>query len=61
MSRSSVQMITTATIAAQRAELGITALHPDCNYLDIMQHHLSQLRIGQPIPQANLQPQNRHI
>ncbi|MBW4449280.1 MAG: phosphoribulokinase [Spirirestis rafaelensis WJT71-NPBG6] len=33
----------------QRAELGITALHPDCNYLDIMQHHLSQLRIGQPI------------
>jgi phosphoribulokinase len=33
----------------QRASLGITALHPDCNYLDIMQHHLSQLRIGQPI------------
>jgi phosphoribulokinase len=33
----------------QRSELGITALHPDCNYLDIMQHHLSQLRIGQPI------------
>ncbi|GAX42990.1 phosphoribulokinase [Tolypothrix sp. NIES-4075] len=33
----------------QRSEIGITALHPDCNYLDIMQHHLSQLRIGQPI------------
>ncbi|MBD2771115.1 phosphoribulokinase [Iningainema tapete] len=33
----------------QRAEIGITALHPDCNYLDIMQQHLSQLRIGQPI------------
>lgn len=33
----------------QRAELGITALHPDCNYLDIMQHHLSQLRTGQSI------------
>jgi phosphoribulokinase len=33
----------------QRSELGITALHPDCNYLDIMQHHLSQLRTGQPI------------
>ncbi|BAZ38407.1 phosphoribulokinase/uridine kinase [Calothrix sp. NIES-4101] len=32
-----------------RAELGITALHPDCNYLDIMQQHLSQLRMGQPI------------
>ncbi|MBW4498403.1 MAG: phosphoribulokinase [Scytonema hyalinum WJT4-NPBG1] len=33
----------------QRAEIGITALHADCNYLDIMQHHLSQLRTGQPI------------
>jgi phosphoribulokinase len=34
---------------AQRAELGITALHPDCNYLDIMQQHLSLLRTGQSI------------
>ncbi|MDZ4872764.1 MAG: Phosphoribulokinase [Chroococcidiopsis cubana SAG 39.79] len=33
----------------QRKELGITALHPDCNYLDIMQQHLSLLRTGQPI------------
>jgi len=33
----------------QRAEMGITALHPDCNYLDIMQQHLSLLRTGQPI------------
>ena len=33
----------------QRAELGITALHPDCNYLDIMQQHLSLLQTGQPI------------
>ncbi|KAF3883862.1 MULTISPECIES: phosphoribulokinase [Nostocales] len=33
----------------QRAEIGITALHPECNHLDIMQQHLSQLRIGQPI------------
>jgi phosphoribulokinase len=33
----------------QRAELGITALHPDCNYLDIMQQHLGLLRSGQPI------------
>jgi phosphoribulokinase len=33
----------------QRAEKGITALHPDCNYLDIMQQHLSLLRTGQPI------------
>ncbi len=33
----------------QRAELGITALHPDCNYVDIMQQHLSLLRMGQPI------------
>ncbi len=33
----------------QRAELGISALHPDCNYLDIMQQHLGLLRTGQPI------------
>lgn len=33
----------------QRAEMGISALHPDCNYLDIMQQHLTQLRTGQPI------------
>ncbi|HEY9652834.1 MAG TPA: phosphoribulokinase, partial [Coleofasciculaceae cyanobacterium] len=32
-----------------RAEIGISALHPDCNYLDIMQQHLSLLRTGQPI------------
>jgi phosphoribulokinase len=33
----------------QRAELGITPLHPDCNYMDVMQQHLSLLRAGQPI------------
>jgi phosphoribulokinase len=33
----------------QRAEMGITALHPDCNHLDIMQQHLALLRTGQAI------------
>jgi len=33
----------------QRAEIGLTALHPDCNYLDIMQQHQTLLRTGQPI------------
>ncbi|MGG6293996.1 phosphoribulokinase [Leptolyngbya sp. AN02str] len=33
----------------QRAEKKISALHPDCNYLDIIQQHLSLLRTGQPI------------
>ncbi|MEM7555011.1 MAG: phosphoribulokinase [Cyanobacteria bacterium P01_A01_bin.84] len=33
----------------QRAEIGITAIHPDCNHLDIMQQHLSLLRMGQSI------------
>jgi phosphoribulokinase len=33
----------------QRAELDITALHPDCNHLDIMQQHLNLLRTGQSI------------
>ncbi len=30
----------------QRAEIGITALHPDCNHLDIMQQHLSLYGLG---------------
>jgi phosphoribulokinase len=34
---------------SQRAEIGITALHPDCNHLDIMQQHLTLLRTGQSI------------
>ncbi len=33
----------------QRAEMGISALHPDCNYLDIIQQHLALLRRGQAI------------
>ena len=33
----------------ERANIGISALHPDCNYLDIMQQHLNLLRTGQPI------------
>ncbi len=33
----------------QRAEIGISAIHPDCNYLDIIQQHLSLLRTGQSI------------
>lgn len=33
----------------QRAEKGISALHPDCNYLDIIEQHLGLLRAGQPI------------
>ncbi|MEM6613072.1 MAG: phosphoribulokinase [Cyanobacteria bacterium P01_C01_bin.72] len=34
---------------AQRAEMGISALHPNCNYLDIIEQHLSLLRDGQAI------------
>ena len=40
----------------QRAELGITPLHPDCNYLDIIAQHLAHLRKGEPI----LKPVYRH-
>ena len=28
----------------QRAEMGISALHPDCNYVDIIEQHLQDLR-----------------
>jgi phosphoribulokinase len=41
---------------AQRAQLGITPLHPDCNYVDIISQHLSLLRNGEPI----LKPVYRH-
>jgi phosphoribulokinase len=40
----------------QRAELGITPLHPDCNYLDVMAHDLRHLRNGEAI----LKPVYRH-
>ncbi len=33
----------------QRAEAGITPLHPDCNYIDILSQHLTLLRDGEPI------------
>jgi len=33
----------------QRAELGITPLHPDCNHVDIAAQHLEHLREGEPI------------
>ncbi|HEV2060646.1 MAG TPA: phosphoribulokinase [Solirubrobacteraceae bacterium] len=33
----------------QRAEHGITPLHPDCNYIDIMERHFAELRAGNAI------------
>ena len=33
----------------ERAELGITPLHPDCNYVDIMAQHIHHVRSGEPI------------
>jgi phosphoribulokinase len=33
----------------ERSKNGITALHPDCNYVDIMEDHLAMLRGGKPI------------
>ena len=40
----------------QRAELGLTPLHPDCNYIDVLSQHLQHLRRGEPI----LKPVYRH-
>jgi phosphoribulokinase len=34
---------------AERKELPFTALHPDCNYLEIMEQHLQLLATGSPI------------
>ncbi|HUJ56227.1 MAG TPA: phosphoribulokinase [Gaiellaceae bacterium] len=33
----------------QRAERGITPLHPDCNHLDILTQHLGHLRANEPV------------
>lgn len=33
----------------ERAQHNITALHPDCNYLDVLEQHLERLHYGQPI------------
>ena len=41
---------------AQRAERGITPLHPDCNYIDILEQHLRHLRAGDAV----LKPVYRH-
>jgi len=32
----------------ERAELGVTPLHPDSNYLDVLELHLERLHYGQP-------------
>jgi len=40
----------------ERAEIGITPLHPDCNYMDIIAQHLAHLRRGEAI----LKPVYRH-
>ncbi len=40
----------------QRAELGITPLHADCNYIDIIAQHLAHLRRGEAV----LKPVYRH-
>ncbi|HEY2259744.1 MAG TPA: phosphoribulokinase, partial [Solirubrobacteraceae bacterium] len=40
----------------QRSEYGITPLHPDCNYLDIIAQHLAHLRDGEAV----LKPVYRH-
>lgn len=40
----------------QRAERGITPLHPACNYVDVMSQDLAHLRRGEPI----LKPVYRH-
>ncbi len=40
----------------QRAEVGLTPLNPDCNYMDIIAQHLMHLRNGEPI----LKPVYKH-
>jgi phosphoribulokinase len=41
---------------AQRAERGLTPLHPACNHIDILEQHLRHLRAGEAV----LKPVYRH-
>jgi phosphoribulokinase len=34
---------------AERRRRGLTPLHPDCNYLEIMEQHLQLLAVGNPV------------
>jgi phosphoribulokinase len=34
---------------AERADLPLTTLHPDCDYLDILEQHLQLLALGRPV------------
>ncbi len=38
---------------AERAQKNLTPLHPDCNYLDIVEQHLLLVKAGQPILKPN--------
>ena len=38
----------------QRAERGITPLHPNCNYVDIISQHLRLLREGEPFSSRSI-------
>jgi len=40
----------------ERKELGITPLHPECNFIDIMGQHIRHVRDGEPI----LKPVYKH-
>jgi phosphoribulokinase len=40
----------------QRAERGLTPLHPNCNYIDVLEQQLAHLHAGEPI----LKPVYRH-
>jgi phosphoribulokinase len=42
----------------QRAEHQITPLHPDCNYVDIMERHFAELRAGNAILKPVYQHKN---
>ena len=60
-SRTSPPTTTTATTAASAPSAAITPLHPDCNYIDIMEQDLAHVRAGRADPQAGLPAQGRHV
>ena len=41
------------------ADVPFTVLHPDCNYIEVMEQHLQLLALGQADTQAGLRPRHR--
>ena len=42
-------VVAVIVVHAQRRDIPFTVLHPDCNYIEVMEQHLQLLALGRPI------------